>query len=118
MHEMAIVTSVVDKVVEYAQQNDAAKVNRVTLVVGDIHDIVDALMESCFQHMARGTVAEGASLELARIPFRAQCSECNLVYPADIRSKDTLVCPDCGSSNFRIFNGNEFMIRDIEIVKG
>lgn len=116
MHEMSIVSSVVDVVVDYASKNDAKQVRRVTLVVGELHDVVDSLMESCFRSLAKGTVAQEASLALVKVPMRAQCNECLLVYPANLKRAETLVCPDCGSKDFRIHNGNEFIIRDIEIV--
>ncbi len=115
MHEMSIVNSVVDKVIEYASREQADRVLGITLVVGELHDVVDSLMESCFQYLARGTIAEGASLHLVKVPMRAQCTDCLLVYPMDLKRKETLVCPECGSSSFKIFNGNEFIIRDIEI---
>lgn len=116
MHEMSIVSSVVDVVVDYAEKNAAEKVLGITLVVGELHDVVDDLMEACFQSLAKGTVAQSAWLKMVKVPMRAQCNGCLLVYPADLRQAETLVCPDCGSGDFRIHNGNEFIIRDIEIV--
>ena len=116
MHEMSIMTSVVDVVVRYANDNGAKQVRSITLVVGELHDVVDSLMERCFQFLARGTVAENASLELKKVPLRAQCTDCLLVYPADLKQRQTLVCPECHSTNFRIHNGNEFLIDSIEIV--
>lgn len=115
MHEMAIVSSIVDVVVKRAQENGANRIVGITLVVGELHDIVDELMESCFQYLARNTIAEGAYLKLVKVPMRARCTECMLVYPADLRSRETLVCPDCGSDQFSIFNGNEFIIQNIEV---
>lgn len=115
MHEMAIVTSIVDTVVDYATRANATQVTGITLVIGELHDVVDDLMESCFRYLARGTIAEGAALTLEKVPMRAQCTECALVYPADLRQRETLVCPDCGSEEFRIFNGNEFIIKNIEV---
>lgn len=116
MHEMSIVSNVVDVVVKHAEKSGAQKVISVTLVVGELHDVVDDLMESCFKFLARGTIAEGSSLRLVKVPMRAQCKDCLLVYPMNLRDRETLICPDCGSGEFRIYNGNEFIIRDIEIV--
>ena len=116
MHEMSIVTNVVRAVVAHADRGGARRVVKVTLVVGELHDIVDDLMERCFRYLARGTIAEGASLELVKVPFKALCQECGLAYAANLRDKATLVCPECGSTDFRIHNGNEFIIRDIEVV--
>lgn len=115
MHEMAIVTEVVDAVLEHATKEQAERVVSVELVVGQLHDVVDDLMESCFRYLARGTVAENASLVLTKVPVKVQCEDCLLVYPADLRRKETLVCPDCGSTCFQIITGNEFLINGIAI---
>lgn len=116
MHEMAIVGNVVDTVIDYATAHDAHSVREITLIIGELHDIVDELMESCFRHIAKGSIAENTSLTLVKVPMRARCNGCLLVYPADLRQKESLACPDCGCKDFSIHNGNEFTIRDIKIV--
>ena len=60
MHEMSILTNEVDTVLVYAAENNASWVIEVSLVVGDLRDVVDELMESCFQFLSRGTIAEGS----------------------------------------------------------
>lgn len=47
MHEMAILSNVMDVVLDYAKKNQATKVVSVSLVVGELRDTVDDLMESC-----------------------------------------------------------------------
>lgn len=115
MHEMAITTNVVEAVLKYADQNHATKVVEVNLVVGELRDIVDSLMEGAFRHLARGTIAEQASLSIQKVPLRARCKECSVVFPADIRRPETLVCPDCASESLTIYNGKEFFIDSIKI---
>jgi hydrogenase nickel incorporation protein HypA/HybF len=115
MHEMALVTKIVDVVVEHAEANDVQKVLAVELVIGELHDIVDNLMESCFQYIARGTVAEGACIKVVRVPVRLQCKECLLVYPANLRDSSTVACPDCTAKNYSLCAGNEFLINNIEV---
>lgn len=116
MHEMAITGDILDVVLDYAAKNDAAEVVRVDLRIGELHDIVDDLMEGAFRHLARGTIAKSAHLAIAKVPLRAQCGECHLVFPADIRKPETLCCPDCGCTHLSIFSGKEFLIERIEIL--
>ena len=66
MHEMSILTNEVDTVLVYAAENNASWVIEVSLVVGDLRDVVDELMESCFQFLSRGTIAEGLALSWLR----------------------------------------------------
>lgn len=116
MHEMAILGNVMDVVLKYAADNDAKEVVSVSLVVGELRDVVDELMESCFQFLARDTIAAHATLKMKKVPLKAQCQECLLVFPADIKSPASLVCPDCGSKSLRIHSGKEFFIESIEVV--
>lgn len=116
MHEMSILGNVVDVVLDYAQKNNAREVQSVTLVIGDLHDVVDELMESCFRFLARDTIAANAALKLEKVPLKVQCSECLLVFPAKVGNTEALACPDCGCQTLTIRSGKEFYIRDIEIV--
>ena len=59
MHEMAMVRSVVDIVLEEAEHAGATEVLGVYLTVGYSRDIVEDVFESMFAWMCRGTVAEG-----------------------------------------------------------
>ena len=73
MHEMAMVRSVVDIVLEEAEHAGATEVLGVYLTVGYSRDIVEDVFESMFAWMCRGTVAEGAVLHLTRVPFTVRC---------------------------------------------
>ena len=115
MHEMSILSNVMDVVLKYAQEESAHEVVSVTLVVGELRDVIDELMESCFQFLARDTIAANASLIMEKVPLKAQCECCKLVFPASIKQPESLVCPDCASTQLRIYSGKEFLIKSIEI---
>ena len=84
MHEMSILSNVMDVVLKYAQENNVRKVVSVTLVVGELRDVVDELMESCFQFLCRNTIVKDATLHMEKVPLKAQRNQCRLVFPADI----------------------------------
>lgn len=115
MHEMSILSNVMDVVLDFAEKNNARKVVSVTLVVGELRDVVDDLMESCFRFLAHDTIAADARLTMEKVPLRAQCNECRLVFPASIKQPESLVCPDCGSKSLHIRSGKEFLIKSIEV---
>ena len=89
MHEMAMVRSVVDIVLEEAEHAGATEVLGVYLTVGYSRDIVEDVFESMFAWMCRGTVAEGAVLHLTRVPFTVRCEECGRIFPVNTRCRDT-----------------------------
>lgn len=45
MHEMSILSNVMDVMLKYAKESNAREVVSVTLVVGELRDVVDKLME-------------------------------------------------------------------------
>ena len=115
MHEMSLVGDVIDVVLRYAAENDAKQIVSVRLRVGVMRDVVDELLQSCFSYLSRDTIAQGAMLAVEKVPFKARCCDCGLVFPADPRKPKSLMCPDCASKKLSIFSGSEFMIDSIEV---
>ena len=115
MHEMSILSNVMDVVLKYTQENNVRKVVSVTLVVGELRDVVDELMESCFRFLCRNTIVKDVALHMEKAPLKAQCNQCRLVFPAGIKQPETLVCPDCGSKQLHVHSGKEFPIKSINI---
>ena len=99
MHEMAMVRSVVDIVLEEAERVEATEVLGVYLTVGYSRDIVE----------------EGAVLHLTRVPFTVRCEECGRIFPVNTRCRDTPRCPQCDASHYRLHSGMEFYVNDIEV---
>lgn len=116
MHEMSIVGNVVKAVTMYAEEEGVERVTGVTLTVGALHDVVDDLMERAFRFLARGTVADGAYLQMNKLPLKVRCRQCHAVYEANVRVRDSLNCPDCGENVVDIVQGREFLIENIEVV--
>ncbi len=65
MHELSLARSVVAIVEEAA---GARRVLRVTLEIGERATVLPEAMTFCFEVVARGTVLEGAGLEILRTP--------------------------------------------------
>ena len=116
MHEMSIVGNVVKAVEMYAKEEGVDRVTGVTLTVGALHDVVDDLMEKAFRFLARGTIAEGAYLQLNKLPLRVRCRQCHNAYEANIRVRESLTCSECGGHDVDIVQGREFLIENIEVV--
>ena len=115
MHEMSLVRSVVEIVKEEAEAAGAAKVTKVHVVVGEGRDIVTDLFESLFQFLARGTVAEGAAVELHPTPYTVRCNACGHEFHLIPIDKRTWTCPNCGAyRDYVLVSGMEFYISRIE----
>lgn len=118
MHEMGVTRDLVDTVLACAEEHGAVEVSRVYLHIGFVRDIVDEILEQCFQWMARDTIAANAELIIERIPFTVQCNRCGLIYALDGRDEDTWACPICEERDYHLNSGLEFFISHIEMSFG
>lgn len=116
MHEMAVVTSIVDAVCEHAAALGAARVVTLTLRVGAARDIHEPLLQRYFDYFSRGTMAEGVEVTMVVIPVRYRCSRCGRVYDYDL---DGDVEPGCGEhpdAPVALVSGTELSIENIGVV--
>lgn len=117
MHEMALMRTVVDTVLEYAEKAHAKEVKAVYMTIGFSRDVVEDYMDSMFSFLARGTIAEHAELVVRRTPYTVKCNRCARVFHIDVYDASTWVCPQCGAErDYRLHSGMEFTINNIEVV--
>lgn len=112
MHEMSLAEGMLQLVEEGARRHAAGAVKAVWLEVGSLaHVEVDAL-RFCFDAIARGSVAQGARLEIVATPGAAWCLPCG-ERVALARLGDA--CPGCGGHQLQVVQGEELRVREIEI---
>ncbi len=112
MHEMSLAEGILQIVESAASANDARAVRAVWLELGALsHVELDALRFS-FGAVTRGTVADGARLEVVTKPGRAWCMPCgDSVDLAGLGEP----CPRCGSYQLQVTQGEEMRVKEIEI---
>lgn len=115
MHETGVCRSIVDTVERYALTAHAKRVVAVHLRLGAVHDVVPEILVGAFEWMARGTVVEGARMEIERVPFTVRCQGCGCVYPLDPLDAASWSCPECHERDYRLNTGREFSIESIEV---
>lgn len=69
----------------------------------------DELLE-LFSMISRGTIAEGAKLEIEILPVQGSCADCGKEFNPD---KLRLTCEKCGSTNIQVTSGNALVIGEI-----
>ena len=112
MHEMSLTESVVEIAVDEARKNRARKVTRIWLEVGALSHVEPEALAFCFQAVSAGTLAEGAQLEIERIPGAGWCLDCEKTVPLAERFG---ACPECGRFRVQMTAGDEMRIREMEI---
>lgn len=112
MHEMSLAEGILQIVEETAQANAAAQVRAVVLEIGALSHIEEQALRFCFDAVTRGTVADGARLDVLATPGRAWCMPCGRSVALD-RLGDA--CPQCGSYQLQVTQGEEMKVRAIEV---
>ena len=114
MHELSIVTYVMDRMEEIAKENDIEKITAVTLEFGEVSGIVPEYLIECWDWYAKKTpLIQGAELKCETIPALTWCDDCKKTYPTVKYGKQ---CPYCGGPNTWLQQGNEMNIKQIEAV--
>ena len=108
MHELALMESVVDAVVE---QVGDERVIAVRLEIGELAGVMVDALRFCFEVCTRGTALDGAALDIVSIPARARCRGCGGEHPAASLGAP---CP-CGSFDRELVAGDEMRLKEVEV---
>ncbi|WP_088891313.1 hydrogenase maturation nickel metallochaperone HypA/HybF [Leptolyngbya ohadii] len=104
MHELGITQNIVAIVSEHA---DGSNVNHVVIEIGELSAILPEAVQFCFDVCARGTLVEGATLEIIEVPGIAECRVCGHSFAID---RPFGIC-HCGSRDIAIVQGEELNIK-------
>jgi hydrogenase nickel incorporation protein HypA/HybF len=115
MHEVSLAEGILRIVQDAAQRTGARRVRSVTLEIGALAHVEPHALRFCFDAVTRGSVAEGAALEIATVPGLAWCMPCGERVPLG-RLGDA--CPRCGSYQLQVVGGEEMRVREIGIEDG
>ena len=112
MHELSLTESIVEIAAETARCEGAARVRRVFVDIGTLSHVEPEALLFCFEAVASGTIVEGASLEIVRVPGQGRCVDCgNTVALAERFGP----CPECGGFHVQMTAGDEMRVREIEV---
>lgn len=112
MHEMSLTESLVEIALDAARQQGAQRILRVRLDVGMLSHVEPSALTFCFDAVTRGTLAEGATLEIERTEGTGWCLDCGKHVPLSERFGP---CPTCGRHHVQMTAGDEFKIRELEV---
>ena len=113
MHELSIVSSVVDTVTESLAAYPGARVKEVRLRVGALASVVRESLEFCYGIATDGTALEGSTLVVNVLPVVMHCVPCGA--DVELEGVQSFRCPQCGEPCFDLRQGRELEIEAIEI---
>jgi hydrogenase nickel incorporation protein HypA/HybF len=112
MHELSVTESIAAICLKHALQNNARRVLKVNIKLGELTGIVDHYVSFYWDLVAKDTVAQGAELNFIKIPVMAYCSRCKEEFKVE---EYDLTCPKCGEADTELVSGREFLVESIEI---
>ncbi|MGQ7247706.1 hydrogenase maturation nickel metallochaperone HypA [Halomonas sp. V046] len=113
MHEMSICQSIVDLIEEQALAQSFDRVSRVCLEIGVLSCVEPGALAFGFEVTTRGSIAEGATLDIVDVPASAWCFGCNETVEIARRGDD---CPRCQGARLRVTGGEELRVKELEVV--
>jgi hydrogenase nickel incorporation protein HypA/HybF len=112
MHELSLCESMMRIVRSEAEANRCRKVKTVRVELGAFCGVAPEALDFCFKVISRGTIADGARLELVHLPGQAWCMHCGETVTIRDRFES---CPQCGSYELQHSGGDELRIKELEV---
>jgi hydrogenase nickel incorporation protein HypA/HybF len=113
MHELSIVSSVVDSLIESLEAYPGALVIEVRLRVGALAAVVEDSLQFCYELATRETPLEGSRLVVNMVPVTVHCAACG--QDGALASLQDFRCPHCGEPASDVRQGREMEIESYEI---
>jgi hydrogenase nickel incorporation protein HypA/HybF len=111
MHELSIAQNIVDILHEQMKIHNLSKIERVTLKVGALRNVVIESLSFSFGVLTSGSRLEGAHLEVEEVPMGGRCMSCGGEFTVRNWLDD---CPLCQGVRVEITSGKELDIVAIE----
>ena len=122
MHEVAVMTSVIEAALSELEKHDVTDVEELVLLVGDLTSLGEDQLQFAYEIMTRNTVLDGSKLVVEHEEVRIRC-KCGYDGKAETLENDyhehtvpILACPLC-SGPVEITAGQSCMIRSLKITE-
>ncbi len=112
VHEVSLMQDTVIIATRQAREAGAQRIHRIMMRVGALSGAVPESLEFAFDIVAKGTPAEGATLEIERVPVCCFCPTCAQEFePRDFVCE----CTRCGQPSTDIRRGRELQLTSLEV---
>jgi hydrogenase nickel incorporation protein HypA/HybF len=112
MHEMSLAEGVLDVVQEAARAHHPCAVRMVRLEIGALAAVELEALRFAFEVVKRGSVADGAQLDIVQVPGAAWCMQCS---DSVAIAERTDPCPQCGSWQLQVTGGDQMRVKELEL---
>ena len=112
MHELALAEGVLGICRDHAGRAGSDRVLSVRLEIGALSHVDPDALAFSFTAVARGTLAEGAELQIDRVPGRGWCHDCGHLVELSALGAP---CPDCGGYKLQVSGGDDMRVKEMEV---
>ncbi len=122
MHEVSVISGMVNAVIEELEKHDVASVTSVEIVIGDLTQLGEEQLMFAYEIVTRGTILEGSVLSIEHEPIEVSCDGCGYDGPVTMldagdfssHAIPVLSCPECGG-HVKVTSGQSCCVRSLEI---
>lgn len=112
MHELPVTEEIIRLAEEHGRAARASKIVRIRLVTGERSGYVGESVRMYFDLISKGTLCEGAVLDIEVVKAKLRCPSCGEVFERQPMRFD---CPSCGTDGEPEAGGSGLYIDSIEI---
>ena len=123
MHEVSVMSSIIDSVLEELKRYDVEKVEEVFLTIGELTFLGEEQLMFAFEILTRDTLLEGSKLTIEKEQISVRCTACEYKGNVDYVEDDTmhyalpnLSCPRCGGK-VEMVSGKSCVVRSVRVVE-
>jgi hydrogenase nickel incorporation protein HypA/HybF len=110
LHELGVLIEVIETVENFARKNALTKIDTLVLQIGELSSMIPKYIEACYPAAVDGTLLKETKLKIEILPGNVICKKCNKVFNLIGNNHK---CPNCGSEDWELLCGKEFMIKEI-----
>ena len=114
MHELPVTKSILGIVLKHAEANGVERVMTIHLSIGALSDLEAEWIQKYFDHLSRGTPADGAKIRVSRSPLTFLCEPCSREFTAVREDLEEAACPQCGSRDVSLVSGTGYTVESME----
>lgn len=109
---MSLAEGIVGVIEDSARAQGFSTVRTVWVEIGRLAAVETEALRFSFDVVKRGTVADGAQLEIVEVPGAAWCMQCSDTVAIGQRGD---ACPRCGSYQLQVAGGDAMRVKELEV---
>ena len=122
MHEVSIISSIIDSVLEELAKHDVERVEEVYLTLGSLTFLGEDQLQFAYEVLSKGPALGGSRLVIEKEDIELRCRPCGYQGEADNIDGDfhglvpILRCPRCGE-DVDVIKGKSCTVRSLRVVE-